>query len=512
MPRRPQVQLQSARGLKREKQDNVIESVLLLLAPHSKPQNNLINAWELRYWVNDPQFDPADPLKTSVSEEEWDMRRSNDPSLPPFTVLTITFPDLRFVVGACGTKFGKTYGCSIRIVKEAWNNPNTLNWWVAPTYAQAENAYAAVKSLLPEGYYKEQYSKMRLTLLHPDGSARSVIEFKSGDDPASLRGFAVHFFIMDEAAQGMPEASFISIMTTTTETQGRGIIISTPNGKGWFYVVYQRGVKYYPDGTPRYVGDDKDPFPEWFSVRMPTHANPHIKIEEVELKRRQMPVAIFQQEYLAMFLNDESNVFRGVAGCERGSLEKPQQGRHYVLAADLAKHKDYTVIIVMDRITRHVVYIERFNKISWPFQKSRIIQIAQDYNRAYIIVDATGVGDAIYDDLVESGLKVEPYKLHSNEPKRILIEKLILSIEQARISWPRADAECVFSDRMTKRQALLQLRKELESYEFKKTPNGATKYEAPSGQHDDCVVALALANFVVAQEPFIYKHKKIRGI
>lgn len=477
--------------------------MLLLPAAHSKPQNNLINAWDLRHWDKDPDFNPADPLKTSVSEEEWEARRSQEPSLPSFDVLTITFPDLRFVVGACGTKFGKTYGCSIRIVKEAWNNPNTLNWWVAPTYAQAENAYNAVKSLLPEGYYREQYSKMRITLLHPDGSTRSVIEFKSGDDPASLRGFAVHFFIMDEAAQGMPEASFTSIMTTTTETQGRGIIISTPNGKGWFYVVYQRGVKYYPDGTPRYSKDDPDPHPEWFSVRMPTHANPYIKIAEVELKRRQMPAVIFQQEYLALFLNDESNVFRNIAGCERGSLERPRAGELYVLAADLAKHKDYTVIIVMNRKTKNVVYIERFNKISWPYQKSRIIQVAKDYNRAYVLVDSTGVGDAIYDDLLESGLKVEGYKLHSNEPKRILIEKLMLSVEQNRISWPKGDA---------KNPALLQLRKELEAFEYRTTARGTTQYEAPQGQHDDCVIALGLANFVVDQEPFVYKHKRIRGI
>ena len=34
----------------------------------------------------------------------------------------------------------------------------------------------------------------------------------------------------------------------------------------------------------------------------------------------------------------------------------------------------------------------------------------------------------------------------------------------------------------------------MRRYEYRVMPNGAVQYDAPSGRHDDCVVALALAN------------------
>jgi hypothetical protein len=34
----------------------------------------------------------------------------------------------------------------------------------------------------------------------------------------------------------------------------------------------------------------------------------------------------------------------------------------------------------------------------------------------------------------------------------------------------------------------------MKRYEYKITGNGAITYNAPSGYHDDCVIALALAN------------------
>src|SRR5438045_3650509 len=52
-----------------------------------------------------------------------------------YNKLPLAYPQLRFVVGACGTKFGKTYGSSIMIARQAWENHDSLNWWVAPSYS-----------------------------------------------------------------------------------------------------------------------------------------------------------------------------------------------------------------------------------------------------------------------------------------------------------------------------------------------------------------------------------------
>ncbi len=495
MPRTAKTDTNTRGATSRVRKENVIQNILILPPPHSKTQENLIHAWDLRYDPKDPKFNPADPISTSFY----------DPHHPDWSNFPLTFPKLRIVVGACGTKFGKTYGCTIRLVKEAWDNPKTLNWWVAPTYAQADNALEHVVALLPTERVQVNRTKRTIKILNPDGSIRSTIEFKSGDDPKTLRGFGVHFFVMDEAAQGMPEASFTSVQTTTTMTQGRGIIISTPNGRGWFHAVYLRGVKYYDDGvTPRFSADDPDPWPEFFSVRMPTHANPYVKLAEVDLKRRQMPADIFEQEYLAKFLNDSAGVFRGIAECEKGNLQEPQANEQYICAADLAKHRDYTVITVMHRRTRHVVYHERFNKISWELQKSRICAVASKYNRALIVLDSTGVGDAIYDDIVSAGYRAEGYTINGPKAKKELITRLQVMLENKEISFPKGSKEC---------PSLFALRKELENYEYKQSESSnVTHYSAPKGQNDDCVISLALCCQYADRAPFVYKHKKIRGI
>src|ERR1017187_756654 len=78
-------------------------------------------------------------------------------------------PKLRFLVAACGTKWGKTVGCTIATVRNAWEHKNSLNWWVAPTYRQSKMAYRLVTQLLPKATFVEYKAALRIELLEPDG-------------------------------------------------------------------------------------------------------------------------------------------------------------------------------------------------------------------------------------------------------------------------------------------------------------------------------------------------------
>lgn len=404
-------------------------------------------------------------------------------------------PKRRFVVGACGTKFGKTYGSTILLVRKAWENHGTLNWWVAPTFAQSKMAYALVKRLLPKDTYKEQAGDLRLILLQPDGSERSIIEFKSGDNEDSLRGFGVHFFIIDEGAR-IKRESFLSVMTTVTQTEGKGLIISTPYGRGWFYDCYMRGEKQDKDGNPLYDADNPDPWPEWYSIRMPTWSNPHVSVASVLQMKRNLPSDEYEQEYAAKFLLDSAGVFRGIKECIKGTLQKPNRDHTYVMGVDLARLKDYSVITVMDRATKHVVYHDRFNKISWEMQYSRIVETARRYNRATCVMDSTGIGDPIVEAIQRAGVKVIPYKIYGPTPKKQLIDKLRVNIENQKISYPNIPV-------------MLQ---ELERYEQEMTESGVIRFSAPSGYHDDTVISLALANWECDSAPFTYRAYNVRGI
>ena len=94
--------------------------------------------------------------------------------------------------------------------------------------------------------------------------------------------------------------------------------------------------------------------------------------------------------------------------------------------------------------------------------------------RCPILVDSTGVGDPILEDLQREGIAIDGLKFTSSSKQQIM-EGLANAIQQGRIRFP--DGVIV---------------KELEVFEYQFTANGV-KYSAPSGFHDDCVMALALA-------------------
>jgi phage FluMu gp28-like protein len=370
-------------------------------------------------------------------------------------------------------------------------------WWVAPSYAQTKIAMELIKNLLPVGTYVEYRAEMRLVLVKPDGTEHAYIEFKSGDNPDSLRGFAVHFFVLDEAAR-MPEESWVSVQTTITQTGAPGIIISTPNGRGWFYDVYQWGEKCWPDGTPKFSDSDPDPHAEWFSIRMPTWTNPTVPLEFVIQAKKNLPKAMFQQEYAASFIQESSSCFANIEECCRGEFERPQRGHRYIIGVDLARLNDYTVLIVVDVTAHrnHVVYFDRFNDIKWQIQYRKIKALSEAYFNAIVVVDSTGIGDPIVETLSSAGVPVDPYKIGTSVAKQNLIENLRLCLEHGKVSYPKIGV----------------LIEELRNYEYEHTPNGTIRYSAPRGKHDDAVISLALACIVADRPEWIYKHRQLRGI
>ncbi len=151
-------------------------------------------------------------------------------------------------------------------------------------------------------------------------------------------------------------------------------------------------------------------------------------------------------------------------------------GHLYVMGVDLGKSQDFTVITVYDRTSNYQVYQDRFNILEWPYQKAKIASISRKYNNALVILDATGVGSPIYDDLNRAGVPISPFHF-TNSTKKDIIEKLSIAIEQRYI-------------RMLPSEETLQ---EFDSYEFNYTKSGLVSYNARSGMHDDIVIAHALA-------------------
>jgi hypothetical protein len=157
-------------------------------------------------------------------------------------------------------------------------------------------------------------------------------------------------------------------------------------------------------------------------------------------------------------------------------LESPKDGKIYCGGIDLAKTEDFSVVTIFDAVKRHMVFFDRFQRITWPEQKQRIIKAIKVYNNASMVLDSTGIGDAIYDDLIQDGIAVVPFKF-TNDSKKNLVQRLQVALEQRLISFPD----------------IPELITELTEFEYSLTPGGNVTYSAPEGKNDDCVISLGLS-------------------
>lgn len=393
-----------------------------------------------------------------------------------------------------------TFGMAIWMVMQAWNRYQSRNWWAGPTLAQSKIAFDLIGQILPPGRFKQRSSKgdMSYELVRSDGSTHSWIFFKSGDNPASLRGEGIHAAVVDEAAFWNYD-SFVSVFTTLTRTKGLLRIISTPKGRNWFYREWVKG--WYPEL--------REKNPEYWSYQLPTWVNPHIDADAIETFRRQMPADVFRQEIEAQFLDGSAGVFKGVnAAQERGKWrERPIPGAQYVVGVDWAKKADYTVFAVMDRQTRELVHIARHTQIDWNENIRLAIDCAKFWNNALMITDSTGVGDVPLDSIKSVYPFCEGYTIGNNQAKTQLIQKLQLGFERGELSVPNPKDLTGHP-----RTLALVLERELGAYSYELSSTGKFLFGAPDGDHDDTVIALALAYWKAAEPPLIYRARTIRGL
>lgn len=380
----------------------------------------------------------------------------------------------RFLILCAGRRWGKTKVGAARGLREARSMPRRgkkIIWWVAPTYRVVKRGYQEVVSQLPAG-----------TLARPAppesafDAGRSVVlqfvngvrwEFYSAERPEGMLGGSADFTILDEAAT-MPHAVWTQfILPPLADRHGRALFISTPRGKNWYYRMWMRGQDEFET--------------EVRSWRFPSFTNPTIDPKEWEELRQTMPQAIYEQEVLADFVSSGSSVFRPPDAAYI-ALQKPRG--NIMLGVDLAKHNDFTVLTGVRVDDRKPCFHDRFNAVSWPEQRRRIRtavdKLARDGNVVTVMLDSTGIGDVVYDDLSFEGIDAVPIKF-TNQWKLAAVQLLGADLERGHAFLHEAQRE------------------EFESYSYTITDNGRWKFEAGSG-HDDEVSAALLAHWGCVHE------------
>lgn len=380
----------------------------------------------------------------------------------------------RYVVLMCGRRWGKT---TLGILDAAsvvlgqgrdwegrpFGKPRPYGWF-APTYKILAAAWRDCERILKPVIRHVDATEKRITLVTGE-----AIEFWSmdGDDPARGRKYGAVFVDEGGMVPGLLTTWSAAIRPTLTDYRGRATFGGTPKGMGTIAELYQRGAQ----------GKDG-----WAAYQCPSTDNIHIPgiAEEVQQAKGDMPLALWEQEYLGKPMGDAGNPFgeSHIQAC----VAPLSAADPVVFGVDVAVEHDYTVIVGLDD-RGCVCRFDRFNGCDWDAAEQRIIAAV---GRVPTIIDATGVGAPIAQRLAKVNPHTKPFKFTSNSKQQIMAE-LARAIQAGEVRYPDGP-----------------IANELRTFQYAYKRSGTVvhvRYTAPDGLYDDCVCALALAVSGFASRP-----------
>ncbi len=288
----------------------------------------------------------------------------------------------------------------------------------------------------------------------------SILQLVGADNIDRIVGTNPIGVVFSEYSLMKPEV-WTLISPILAENGGWAVFVFTPRGQNHAYELLKKAEK------------NKN----WYVEILPVSKTKALPQEKLDEERMNMTEAYFKQEYECDFTENATAVFRNVRARTYEPLEwKFNEGGIYQLGVDLAKANDYTVITPFDYTTFRVGPQDSFNQIDYTLQKAKIEAAFYRFNKARVVMDTTGVGTPVVDDLLNKGINVTPFAFTYNSRNELLVNLQIL-LEQGKITIPNDPA----------------LIEELESAIWDITPQGRSKIVVPDDKHDDRIMSLALA-------------------
>lgn len=345
--------------------------------------------------------------------------------------------------------------------------------WIVPEYKNGRSLwrYAAnVCAPLAQAKLMDISKSERVITTHGGG----YFAIYSADNIDSIRSEAFNLIVRDEAARQTEEGLHDAVMPTLADAEGDLVDISTPLGKNYYYYQFMAGLQAMNE--------------ERASWTAPSNANPSPNIRRAFENARRLvsdgrySMRSFRQEWMAEFVEDGA-FFVSVEKCATATEQEPKRDGQYVIGVDWARASggDATVFIVLDSRERAMVKMVRLQGESFEVQLEKLRNLWRKYNRASIIAEYNSMGGPLVERLQAEGLPVHPF-VTTAASKHEIITGLELALDSQSIR--------ILNDPI--------LMAELNAYKRMERA-GIPSYSAPSGMHDDTVIALALANHGMAE-------------
>ena len=278
----------------------------------------------------------------------------------------------RFNILRCGRRWGKDIQQIDYVGRLAISGNPTA--WYAPSYKQLLDDWRMVVAKLQPVTFRKSEQEHRLDLL-----GGGSIEFWSLVDPDSSRGRKYRAVTINEAGlmKNLSYAWNNVISPTLIDYRGGAMFAFTPKGMNDIYHLEMNA-----------VGD-----PTWNITHESSYMNPHIPVDELDLRKKTLPEQVYNQEILAEYIADSGMVFRKVmTAAVITEPIKPLSGHQYVIGVDWGKSNDFTVITVLDIDTKEMCAFDRFNQIDYNLQIGRLMAWVDRYHPVMVYPEANSMG------------------------------------------------------------------------------------------------------------------------
>lgn len=389
----------------------------------------------------------------------------------------------------CGRGAGKTFAATKEILDVVLAAPpGSTGAVLVPTASiHLKAVRAALEELAPK-LPGVRWKVAERTMALP-GNRSIVVYHAERKEKGEIRGPSIVMLWIDEGA-AIPE-SYVNSATPALRSRDRSVltrllVTTTPMGKNWVYRSYDEA------GLPENKGA-LERF-RFRSTDSPYAADGFT----LERCRRSMPPEFFAQEYLAEFVDSLLHVFEDFdAVLVDTPLVNNPKARCW-LGVDLGKSQDWTVLTSMDEHAQGDV-IDRWQagaggvsaEAFWRETDRRVVAHAKRLG-AMVVIDVGGAGGSAGAVLAEKlrsehGIPVLEVKTNILGIKAQIMEQL-----QADVAWRKIR---VVRGPHTEQLAYEAGRMQVVQRVVHGQP--VKLYEGPQldGEHDDCVISLALANW-----------------
>tara|TARA_B100000767_G_scaffold272114_1_gene299123 strand:+ start:1465 stop:2691 length:1227 start_codon:yes stop_codon:yes gene_type:complete len=367
----------------------------------------------------------------------------------------------KFHVACVGRQFGKSLMAMNLVLYWGINKGPVKCLWVSPVYSQTDKVQKELMAAIGDsGLVKScNYSSNEITLKNG-----TQILFRSAERYDNIRGLTCDYGVIDEAAFCKDEAWQEAIRPVFMVRGKKVLFISTPKGKNFFYDLYQLGVS--------------EDYPQYRNYTGTSYDTPYIDPIDITDAKKTLPENVFKQEYLAAFIDSGGEVFSNL---DKNTFAQytPPIGKVFC-GIDLGKQEDYTVATFIDSRGK-IVDIYRSNAQEWTTMVTEIVTRIRKWN-ATTMIEVNSIGDVIFEMVKKQWQDTHPF-ITTSKSKQEIVEGLILDMNDTVISIPQP-------------QLFSWLYNELSMFTYDYNPKTRSiKYGHPSGQHDDTVISLAIANY-----------------